>query len=194
MLSGVISVGTVDCQKHHSFCQSQGVRAYPEIRLYSHPAHPADSYQSYSGWHRDAQSIRVWALGSLPRASVDLSPEDFSSLVLSGSDHWVLDFFAPWCGPCQHFAPEFELLARMMQGTVRAGKVDCQAHYQTCQAAGITAYPSVRFYPRLATRRRDQGGEHVNSRDAGVIANILHQRLEQLSPWLQGPVKAKDEL
>ncbi|KAM6945919.1 dnaJ homolog subfamily C member 10 [Aplochiton taeniatus] len=194
MLSGVIFVGTVDCQKHHSFCQSQGVRAYPEIRLYLNPPYPADSYQTYSGWHRDAHSIRVWALGSLPRASVDLSPEDFSSLVLSGSEHWVLDFFAPWCGPCQHFAPEFEVLARMMQGTVRAGKVDCQAHYQMCQSAGITAYPSVRFYPQLAARRRDQTGEHVNSRDAGVIADILRQRLEQLSPWLQGQAKAKDEL
>lgn len=50
---------------------------------------------------------------SLPRASIDLTPESFRSLVLSGQDHWVLDFYAPWCGPCQHFAPEFEVLARV---------------------------------------------------------------------------------
>lgn len=50
---------------------------------------------------------------SLPRASVDLTPESFRSLVLSGQDHWVVDFYAPWCGPCQHFAPEFEVLARV---------------------------------------------------------------------------------
>lgn len=50
---------------------------------------------------------------SLPRASVDLSPEDFKRKVLEGKDHWVLDFYAPWCGPCQHFAPEFEILARV---------------------------------------------------------------------------------
>uniref|UniRef100_A0A8P4K3E6 DnaJ homolog subfamily C member 10 n=1 Tax=Dicentrarchus labrax TaxID=13489 RepID=A0A8P4K3E6_DICLA len=147
LLSGQILVGSVDCQRFQSFCQSQNVRAYPEIRLYSGNA------RSYNGWHRDAHSLRAWALSSLPRASVDLTPESFRSQVLSGQDHWVLDFYAPWCGPCQHFAPEFEVLARILKGEVRAGKVDCQAHHQTCQSAGITAYPTVRFYPYLGTRR-----------------------------------------
>uniref|UniRef100_A0A9J7Y4X0 DnaJ homolog subfamily C member 10 n=1 Tax=Cyprinus carpio carpio TaxID=630221 RepID=A0A9J7Y4X0_CYPCA len=193
MLSGIVNVGTVDCQKHHSFCQGENVRAYPEIRLFPQNSNRRDQYQSYNGWHRDAFSLKTWALSSLPRASVDLSPEDFKRKVLGGKDHWVLDFYAPWCGPCQQFAPEFEVLARMMKGTVRAGKVDCQAHSQTCQNAGIKAYPSVRFYPHLGTTRRDQGGEHINSRDAPVIADILRQRLQQLA--LQGKSsKLKDEL
>lgn len=54
-----------------------------------------------------------FVFSSLPRASVDLNPETFRSKVLSGQHHWVLDFYAPWCGPCQHFAPEFEVLARV---------------------------------------------------------------------------------
>lgn len=44
---------------------------------------------------------------------MDLSPEDFRTQVLQGQEHWVLDFYAPWCGPCQHFAPEFEFLAQV---------------------------------------------------------------------------------
>uniref|UniRef100_A0A671NZ78 DnaJ homolog subfamily C member 10 n=1 Tax=Sinocyclocheilus anshuiensis TaxID=1608454 RepID=A0A671NZ78_9TELE len=184
MLSGIVNVGTVDCQKHHSFCQGENVHAYPEIRLFPQNSNRRDQYQSYNGRHRDAFSLKTWALSSLPRASVDLSPEDFKRKVLGGKDHWVLDFYAPWCGPCQQFAPEFEVLARMMKGIVQAGKVDCQAHYQTCQSAGIKAYPSVRFYPHLGTTRRDQGGEHINSRNATDIADILRQRLQQLA--LQG--------
>uniref|UniRef100_A0AAR2J7N5 DnaJ homolog subfamily C member 10 n=1 Tax=Pygocentrus nattereri TaxID=42514 RepID=A0AAR2J7N5_PYGNA len=172
MLSGMINVGTVDCQKYHSFCQGENVRAYPEIRLFPQNSNRRDQYHSYNGWHRDAHSLKTWALSSLPRASVDLTPEDFKRKVLEGREHWVLDFYAPWCGPCQHFAPEFEVLARMLKGTVRAGKVDCQAHYQTCQSAGITAYPTVRFYPYL---------EYINSRDSSVIADVIHQRLQQLA-------------
>uniref|UniRef100_A0A3Q4HXS7 DnaJ homolog subfamily C member 10 n=1 Tax=Neolamprologus brichardi TaxID=32507 RepID=A0A3Q4HXS7_NEOBR len=184
LLSGQILVGSVDCQRFQSFCQSQSVRAYPEIRLY-----PGNSRQSYNGWHRDAHSLRTWALSFLPRASVDLTPETFRSLVLSGRDHWVLDFYAPWCGPCQHFAPEFEVLARMLKGEVRAGKVDCQAHHQTCQLAGITAYPTVRFYPYLGKKRHEQSGEHINSRDANVIADTVRQRLQQLLPRLHNKPK-----
>ncbi|KAG9271813.1 hypothetical protein AMEX_G14792 [Astyanax mexicanus] len=192
MLSGVINVGTVDCQKHHSLCQSENVRAYPEIRLFPQNSNRRDQYHSYNGWHRDAQSLKTWALSSLPRASVDLTPEDFKRKILEGKEHWVLDFYAPWCGPCQHFAPEFEILARMLKGTVRAGKVDCQAHYQTCQSAGITAYPTVRFYPYLGTQRRQQGGEYINSRDSNVISDVIHQRLQQLA--LKNKSKLKDEL
>ncbi|XP_076858306.1 dnaJ homolog subfamily C member 10 [Brachyhypopomus gauderio] len=192
MLSGMVNVGTVDCQKHHSFCQSESVRAYPEIRLFPQTSGHRHQYHSFNGWHRDAHSLQTWALSFLPRASEDLSPEDFKRKVLEGRDHWVLDFYAPWCGPCQHFAPEFEVLARILKGTVRAGKVDCQAHYQTCQSAGITAYPTVRFYPYLGTTRRGQGGEYINSRDSKVIADVIHQRLQQLA--LQTKPKLKDEL
>ncbi|XP_060944265.1 dnaJ homolog subfamily C member 10 [Limanda limanda] len=192
LLSGQILVGSVDCQRFQSLCQSQGVRAYPEIRLYPGNARQPDRFMSYNGWHRDAQSLRTWALSSLPRATVDLTPETFRSQVLSGRDHWVLDFYAPWCGPCQQFAPEFEILARILKGEIRAGKVDCQAHYQICQSAGITAYPTVRFYPYLATRRFEHSGEPINSRDSNMIADTIRQRLQQLLPRLHS--KGKDEL
>ncbi|XP_053733003.1 dnaJ homolog subfamily C member 10 [Synchiropus splendidus] len=192
MLSGDILVGSVDCQRFQSFCRDQGVRAYPELRLYPIKPKKANQVISYNGWNRDAHSLRAWAMSFLPRASVDLSPDTFKSLVLSGRDHWVLDFYAPWCGPCQHFAPEFEVLARMLKGEVRAGKVDCQAHHQLCQMAGITAYPTVRFYPHLQTSRRDQKGEFVNSRDAKVIADIVRKRLQEMFP--QSQKSPKDEL
>nr|XP_061826959.1 dnaJ homolog subfamily C member 10-like [Nerophis lumbriciformis]XP_061826960.1 dnaJ homolog subfamily C member 10-like [Nerophis lumbriciformis]XP_061826961.1 dnaJ homolog subfamily C member 10-like [Nerophis lumbriciformis]XP_061826962.1 dnaJ homolog subfamily C member 10-like [Nerophis lumbriciformis]XP_061826963.1 dnaJ homolog subfamily C member 10-like [Nerophis lumbriciformis] len=192
MLAGQILVGSVDCQRFQSFCQSQHVRAYPEIRLYSGSTRKPGLYTSYNGWHRDAHSLKSWALSALPKASVDLTPDSFRSLVVAGHDHWVLDFYAPWCGPCQHFAPEFEVLARVLKGEVRAGKIDCQAHYQTCQSAGITAYPTVRFYPYQHAKRHAQSGEHINSREANVIADIIRQRLQQLSSRSHN--KKKDEL
>uniref|UniRef100_A0A8C5BJ18 DnaJ homolog subfamily C member 10 n=1 Tax=Gadus morhua TaxID=8049 RepID=A0A8C5BJ18_GADMO len=185
LVAGQVMVGSMDCQKHQSFCRSQGVRAYPEIRLYPSQPSPADTYMTYSGWNRDAQSLRMWTLSALPRVSVDLSPESFRDLVLLGPDHWVLDFYAPWCGPCQHFAPEFEVLARMVKGEVRSGKLDCQAHQQTCQSAGITAYPTVRFYPHLGTRRV-RFGEPIDALSYNVYSDDILPGKASVELWPVG--------
>uniref|UniRef100_A0A7N6AWT4 DnaJ homolog subfamily C member 10 n=1 Tax=Anabas testudineus TaxID=64144 RepID=A0A7N6AWT4_ANATE len=209
-LAGQMKFGTLDCTIHHSLCSMYNIQAYPTTVIFN-----GSSLHEYEGQHtadgilefiqvllhpQTLFNVNVIKLinsvllmsrdySSLPRASVDLTPESFRSLVLLGQDHWVLDFYAPWCGPCQHFAPEFEVLARILKGEVRAGKVDCQAHYQTCQSAGITAYPSVRFYPYRGTRRYEQSGEHINSRDANVITDTVRQRLKQLSPQLHNKLK-----
>ncbi|CAJ1078895.1 dnaJ homolog subfamily C member 10 [Xyrichtys novacula] len=192
MLSGLVQVGSVDCQQYQSFCRSQNVRAYPEIRVYPGNSRQPDRYMSYNGWHRDAQSLRSWALSALPRASVDLTPDTFRTLVLLGKDHWVLDFYAPWCGPCQLFAPEFEILARILKGEVRAGKVNCQAHYQLCQSAGIMSYPTVKLSAYMGVKRHETTGDHINSRDSTMIVNTIREWLQQMAPRLQS--KPKDEL
>ncbi|RMC18488.1 hypothetical protein DUI87_04377 [Hirundo rustica rustica] len=179
MLNGLISVGSVDCQKYYSFCHQENVRGYPEIRLFPQKSNTAHQYYSYNGWHRDAYSLRGWALGYLPQVSVDLTPQSFTEKVLNGKDHWVIDFYAPWCGPCQNFAPEFEMLARAVKGKVKAGKVDCQAYGQTCQTADIRAYPTVKFYPYQGTKKSVLG-EYIDSRDAKGIADLLNEKIEAM--------------
>ncbi|NXD83247.1 DJC10 protein, partial [Halcyon senegalensis] len=179
MLNGLISVGSVDCQKYYSFCHQESVRGYPEIRLFPQKSNTAHQYYSYNGWHRDSYSLRGWALGYLPQVSVDLTPQTFTEKVLNGKDHWVIDFYAPWCGPCQNFAPEFEILARTVKGKVKAGKVDCQAYAQTCQTADIRAYPTVKFYPYQGTKKNILG-EYIDSRDAKSITDLLNEKLEAI--------------
>ncbi|KAL8183573.1 UNVERIFIED_CONTAM: DnaJ subfamily C member 10 [Gekko kuhli] len=193
LLNGLISVGSVDCQKYFSLCQQESIQGYPEIRLF--PQKPSSSHQhySYNGWHRDAYSLKRWALGFLPRASLDLTPQSFTDKVLNGKDHWVVDFYAPWCGPCQNFAPEFEILARTVKGKVKAGKVDCQAHGQTCQSAGIHAYPTVKFYPYQGAKKHPFG-EHIDSQDVKVIADLLLNKVEDIKNKKKKASRNKDEL
>jgi len=44
MLNGLISVGSVDCQKYYSFCHKESVRGYPEIRLFPQKSNTAHQY------------------------------------------------------------------------------------------------------------------------------------------------------
>uniref|UniRef100_A0A8C5MFF0 DnaJ homolog subfamily C member 10 n=1 Tax=Leptobrachium leishanense TaxID=445787 RepID=A0A8C5MFF0_9ANUR len=180
-ISGMINVGSVDCQKYSYLCNQEHVQAYPEIRLYAANLGSPNQYFQYNGWHRDSHSLKTWALGYLPKVSIDLTPESFNEKVLAGKDHWVLDFYAPWCGPCQSFAPDFERLARMVKGKVKAGKVDCQAHGILCQSTAIRAYPTVKFYPFRGLKKKDITGELVDTRDPQQIAQIITERLETIN-------------
>ncbi|XP_048341465.1 dnaJ homolog subfamily C member 10 [Sphaerodactylus townsendi] len=194
LLNGMISVGSVDCQKYFSLCHQENIQGYPEIRLFPQTSVSSHQYYSYNGWHRDAHSLKRWGLGYLPRVSLDLTPQSFTDKVLNGKDHWVVDFYAPWCGPCQNFAPEFEILARTVKGKVKAGKVDCQAYGQTCQSAGIQAYPTVKFYPYQGTKKKkDAFGEHIDSQDVKVIADLLLNKVEDIKNKRKAS-RNKDEL
>jgi thioredoxin 2 len=56
----------------------------------------------------------------------------------------LVDFWAPWCGPCRQMAPHFEAAAQVLEPNVRLVKVDTEA----CQQLG--AQLNIRSIPTLA--------------------------------------------
>jgi len=78
---------------------------------------------------------------------VELNEKNFASNVI-GSDHvWVVEFFAPWCGHCKHFAPEYARAAKNLHGIVHVGAVNCDDQKQICGAFGIQGFPTVKMFP-----------------------------------------------
>lgn len=71
----------------------------------------------------------------------------------------VVDFWAPWCGPCKMMAPQYEQAARSLEPAVRLAKLDTEAH----QALG--ARYNIRSIPTLAVFK---GGREV-ARQAGAM-------------------------
>lgn len=71
----------------------------------------------------------------------------------------VVDFWAPWCGPCKMMAPQYEQAARSLEPGVRLAKLDTEAH----QALG--ARYNIRSIPTLAVFK---GGREV-ARQAGAM-------------------------
>ncbi len=74
-------------------------------------------------------------------AVIELTEENFEDTV-TNNDFVIVDYWAPWCGPCRSFAPTFEKISEEHEGIVFA-KVNTE------EQQGIAAHFQIRSIPTL---------------------------------------------
>jgi thioredoxin 1 len=77
-------------------------------------------------------------------AVVELTKDNFEEVVTQ-NDFVVIDFWAPWCGPCQGFAPVFEATAEKHPGIV-FGKVNTDEEQALAAHFGIRSIPTLMVF------------------------------------------------
>lgn len=75
-------------------------------------------------------------------AIIQITKDNFDQLVLNGSKPVLLDFWAPWCGPCRMVAPILEQIAAQRED-ILIGKVNVDEELELAREFDISSIPTL---------------------------------------------------
>jgi len=101
---------------------------------------------------------------------ITLNEQNWQEEVLNSDIPVLVDFWAPWCGPCRIIAPVVEELAQEYEGRLKVGKLNTDENPNIAMQYGIRAIPTVMLF---------KNGEVVDTRIGVHPKDALKSMIEQ---------------
>jgi thioredoxin 2 len=99
---------------------------------------------------------------------------NFSTEVLESKLPVLVDFWAPWCGPCRAMSPIIDRLAANYAGTLKVVKVDVDQNPATASRYGIRSIPSLMFF---------KNGSVIDTVLGAHPPEELERRIQSIISW-----------
>ncbi len=100
----------------------------------------------------------------------NITDEQFEELVLQGEGPVVVDFWAPWCGPCLRLAPILEEVAGEMSDRLTVYKLNTDENQKTPVSYRVMSIPTLIVF---------KNGQEVDRIVGALPKDVLKQKLEE---------------
>jgi thioredoxin 1 len=102
---------------------------------------------------------------------IELTDANFDEEVLKSGTPVLVDFWAPWCGPCRQIGPSVEALSTEYAGKVKIGKLNTDEQVDTAAKFGIRSIPTLLVF---------KGGEVVNQLVGALPKAKIAEQLDKV--------------
>lgn len=101
----------------------------------------------------------------------EFTDQSFEHEVLKSDKPVLVDFWAPWCGPCQMMGPIVEELAQEIRDKAKVGKINVDENPNTASKFGVMSIPTLKIF---------KGGKVVKEFIGVQNKDVLKEELNKL--------------
>ena len=110
---------------------------------------------------------------------IHVKDAEFEALVLKASLPVIVDFWAPWCGPCKMVAPMLEKIAKEQAGKLVVAKVNTDENPEWAMKYGVQGIPTMLFM---------SNGKVVHKQVGAMPEGMFRQVLDTFFEAVKAPV------
>ncbi len=104
---------------------------------------------------------------------INVSDDSFENDVLKASGPVLVDFWAPWCGPCKQIAPILEEIAAELKGKITIAKINIDENPNTPGKYGVRGIPTLMLF-----RDGNVQGTKVGAISKAKLLELIQEHLD----------------